>query len=92
MLTAHATLRGVTETDEELRERIATEHLGDPKLGDHLRGDDEVALREDAEEFRDQANFTGTGRPSLAAAVFAMHERERRLTERVLGWSERGAP
>jgi hypothetical protein len=84
-------------TDDEdrlatLKEQVAAEHLGDPALGPHLRGDNETQLRRDAEEFRDRARVSGTGRPGLGAAVFVAHERQRRLTERVLRWSERGAP
>ena len=84
-------------TDDEdrlapLKERVAAEHLGDPTLGARLRGGNETQLRRDAEELRDQARLGGTGRPSLGAAVYVARERQRRLTERVLGWSKRGAP
>jgi hypothetical protein len=84
-------------TDDEdrlapLKERVAAEHLGDPMLGPRLKGGNETQLRTDAEELRDRAQLSGTGRPSLSAALFVAHERQRRLTERVLGWSERGVP
>jgi hypothetical protein len=71
-----------------LKERVAAEHLGDPTLGPRLRGGNETQLRRDAEELRDRADITGTGRPSFAAALFVAHERQRRLTERVLGFGK----
>jgi hypothetical protein len=79
-------------TDEEdrlasLKEQVAAEHLGDPTLGPRLRGGNETQLRRDAEQLRDRARLSGTGRPSLGAALFVARERQRRLTERVLGWS-----
>jgi hypothetical protein len=95
VLAERATLGGVGENEDRLaplKERVAAEHLGDPTLGSRLRGGNETQLRRDAEQLRDQAQFTGTGRPSLPAALFVVHERQRRLMERVLGWSERGAP
>jgi hypothetical protein len=88
MLTARATLEGMDDEDR-LAERVAAEHLGDPKLGTRLRGESETELRADAERLREQARLPGSGRPGLDAAVFVAKERERRLTERVLGWSER---
>jgi hypothetical protein len=84
-------------TDDEdrlapLKERVAAEHLGDPTLGPRLRGGNETQLRADAEQLRDQAGLTGSGRPSPDAAVYVAHERQRRLAERVLGWADKGAP
>lgn len=78
----------------ELSEQVALDHLGDRKLGDRLNGEDEDELRRDAERLREQANLTGTGRPSLAAAVFAHRADVAARNERVLGeaWSEKGAP
>jgi hypothetical protein len=100
MLTVRATLDDVStddvSTDEDrlaaLREEIAGEHLGDRALAPRLRGESETELRADAERLREQARLPGTGRPGLGAVVFVAKERDRRLTERVLGWSEKGAP
>jgi len=76
-----------------LREQVAAEHLGDASLGPRLQGADEEELRADAERLREQARLTGTGRPSLAAAVFAHHADVAARNERVLGGrSEKGAP
>jgi hypothetical protein len=88
VLTADATLEVVSEDEDRLRmlkERVAAEHLGDRVLGPRLRGGNETQLRQDAERLRDRAQLSGTGRPSLAAALFVAHERQRRLVERVLG-------
>jgi hypothetical protein len=90
MLPERATLGVVSEDEDrlaELRRRVAADHLGDPALGDRLYGSTESELRGDAEEFRDQASLTGTGRPSLHAAAYVARERQRRLNERVLGWN-----
>jgi hypothetical protein len=81
---------GGVSTDDPLaplREQVAREHLGDGKVGDRLRGSTEQELRRDAEELRHQAKLYGSGRPSVRAAVFVAHERQRQLAERVLGWS-----
>jgi hypothetical protein len=82
---------GVTTDDPlaPLREQVAAEHLGDAKVGDRLRGSDEEELRADAEQLREQAGLTGSGRPGLGGAVFVWHEQERRLNERMFG---KGAP
>jgi hypothetical protein len=89
MLPGRATLKGVANNDDRLAERVAEEHLGDRTLADRLRGDGEEELRADAEQLREQAGLTGSGRPGLGGAVFVWHAQERRLNERMFG---KGAP
>jgi len=60
-----------------LKERVAADHLGDPTFGPRLRGCNETQLRRDAEQVRDRARLSGTGRPSFGAALFVARERQR---------------
>jgi hypothetical protein len=62
---------------DRLRQRVAREHLGDERYAERLRGDDLLALREDAETLRDQLGLPARGRPSPEAALFVLR-RERR--------------
>jgi hypothetical protein len=75
----------VSDGLDELKRRIAAEHLGNPAIGPRLRGGNEAQLRIDAEEFRREAGIAGSGRPSPTAAIWANQARQRQLAERVFG-------
>jgi hypothetical protein len=68
----------------ELKARIAEEHLGDQRLARRLHGGNEVQLREDAEQFRLETCMTGSGRPSLEAALFVARRNQQRMLRMVL--------
>jgi hypothetical protein len=68
----------------ELKERIAEEHLGDRYLARRLHGGNDAQLREDAERFRLEARMTGSGRPSLEAALFVARRNQQQMLRRVL--------
>ena len=55
---------------DDLKRQIAAQHLGDPDLGPRLRGGNAEQLRADAERLRDEAHVSGSGRPSMEAAVW----------------------
>lgn len=70
-----------------LKRQIAAQHLGDPDLGPRLRGGNAAQLREDAEKLRDEAHVSGSGRPSLEAAIWTWQGRRAQLAERLFGRS-----
>ena len=70
---------------DELKRRVASEHLGNPELGRTLRGGNASQLRADAEKLRDEAGLRDNGRPSLRAELWAWRRRRSRLAERLFG-------
>ena len=72
---------------DDLKRQIAAQHLGDPDLGPRLRGANAAQLREDAERLRDEAGLPGSGRPSVAAAIWTWQRRRAELAERLFGRS-----
>ena len=64
---------------DQLRNRIAAEHLGDAALGPRLHGGNAEQLREDAEQLRAAAGLPDRcGRPSMAAELWLYRRRRRR--------------
>jgi hypothetical protein len=83
--TLRRTLSRVSDGLDQIKQRVAEEHLGSPELGSMLKGGNELQLRRDAELVRREAGIRDNGRRSLEADLFAFHERRAAQARRLFG-------
>jgi hypothetical protein len=77
---------GMSDGLDELRAKIAAEHLGDSRLGVRLSGGNARQLRLDAERLRAEAGLDDyQGRPSMQAELFRYKQKRGRDFQRVFG-------
>jgi hypothetical protein len=78
-------MQRVADGLDQLKQRVAAEHLGHAELGSMLKGGNELQLRRDAEQIRVEAGMRDNGRLSIGAALFVSRERQGARARRLFG-------